>query len=86
VQRHEVVLGPIEFKMLRYMLENPERVLSRDELIKAAWPRNVFVGPRTVDVHISRLRRIFRQFSRADMIRTVRLGGYALEPLSPARG
>jgi len=82
----EVVLGPIEFKLLRHMLENPERVLSRDELIKTAWPRNVFVGPRTVDVHISRLRRCFRPFSRADMIRTVRLGGYALEDLSSARG
>ncbi|MGX5830030.1 helix-turn-helix domain-containing protein [Mesorhizobium sp. 43Arga] len=32
-----------------------------------------------MDVHISRLRRCFRPFSRADMIRTVRLGGYALE-------
>lgn len=81
----DVVLGPIEFKLLRHMLENPERVLSRDELIRTAWPRNVFVGPRTVDVHISRLRRSFRQVSRADMIRTVRLGGYALEDLSSAR-
>lgn len=53
----ELLLGPIEFKLLRHMLENPEKVFSRDELIEAAWPGNVYVGPRTVDVHISRLRK-----------------------------
>lgn len=46
-----------EFKLLRHMLEDPEKVFSRDELIEAAWPGNVYVGPRTVDVHISRLRK-----------------------------
>jgi two-component system phosphate regulon response regulator PhoB len=75
----EVLLGPIEFKLLRHMLENPEKVLSRDDLIEAAWPGNVYVGPRTVDVHISRLRRSLKQSSHIDAIRTVRLGGYALE-------
>jgi two-component system phosphate regulon response regulator PhoB len=44
-----------------------------------AWPDNVYVGPRTVDVHISRLRKSLRQYSGSDLIRTVRLGGYALE-------
>ncbi|OCX21494.1 two-component system response regulator [Mesorhizobium hungaricum] len=75
----EILLGPIEFKLLRHMLENPGKVLTRDELIEAAWPGNVYVGPRTVDVHISRLRRSLRQSSDLDAIRTVRLGGYALE-------
>ena len=75
----EILLGPIEFKLLRHMLENPGKVLTRDELIEAAWPRNVYVGPRTVDVHISRLRRSLKQSSDLDAIRTVRLGGYALE-------
>jgi two-component system, OmpR family, phosphate regulon response regulator PhoB len=75
----EILLGPIEFKLLRHMLEHPEKVLSRDELIKVAWPDNVYVGPRTVDVHISRLRKSLRQYSGSDLIRTVRLGGYALE-------
>lgn len=75
----EILLGPIEFKLLRHMLENPGKVLTRDELIEAAWPGNVYVGPRTVDVHISRLRRSLKQSSDLDPIRTVRLGGYALE-------
>lgn len=75
----EIVLGPIEFKLLRHLLENPERVLSREELIEVAWPGNVYVGLRTVDVHISRLRRSLKQASHGDVIRTIRLGGYALE-------
>ncbi|WP_027062627.1 winged helix-turn-helix transcriptional regulator [Mesorhizobium loti] len=75
----EILLGPIEFRLLRHMLENPEKVLSRDELIAAAWPGNVYVGPRTVDVHISRLRKSLQHSTRGDIIRTVRLGGYALE-------
>jgi two-component system phosphate regulon response regulator PhoB len=75
----EILLGPIEFRLLRHMLENPEKVLSRDDLIGVAWPGNVYVGPRTVDVHISRLRKSLKQSSHGDIIRTVRLGGYALE-------
>jgi two-component system phosphate regulon response regulator PhoB len=75
----EIMLGPIEFKLLRYMLENPEKVLSRAELIEFAWPGNVYVGTRTVDVHISRLRKSLKEASRSDIIRTVRLAGYALE-------
>ncbi|WP_198028844.1 response regulator transcription factor [Mesorhizobium sp. WSM3626] len=75
----EIELGPIEFKLLRHMLENPGKVLSREELIGAAWPNNVHVGPRTVDVHISRLRRSIKLSSHHDVIRTVRLGGYALQ-------
>ena len=75
----EVSLGPIEFKLLRHMLEHPGKVFSRDELIGAAWPGNIYVGPRTVDVHISRLRTSIKQSAHTNPIRTVRLGGYALE-------
>jgi two-component system phosphate regulon response regulator PhoB len=74
----EIALGPIEFKLLRYMLENPERVLSREELIGVAWPSRAGVSMRTVDVHISQLRRLLKQGSRNAAIRTVRLVGYAL--------
>ena len=75
----EISLGPIEFKLLRHMLENPEKVHSREDLIEAAWPSNIYVAPRTVDVHISRLRKSLKRSSHSDTIRTVRLGGYALE-------
>lgn len=60
-------------------MENPERVLSRAELIKAAWPKNVQVDLRTVDVHIGRLRKQLMLDSRLCVIRTVRAAGYVLD-------
>lgn len=74
----EISLGPIEFKLLRHLLENPERVISRNELIGVAWPSSTSVGARTVDVHISQLRRLLKPCSQGAAIRTVRLAGYAL--------
>lgn len=75
----EIHLGPTEFRLLRHLLENQGRVVSRDELINAAWPRNVYVSARTVDVHISRLRKSLKTVSKSDLIRTVRSAGYSLE-------
>lgn len=79
----EVLLGPIEFKLLRHLLEHPEKVLSRDELIGVAWPNSAGVSARMVDVHISQLRKVFKQSSHGAAIRTVRLAGYALEQRPP---
>lgn len=72
-------LGPIEFKLLCRLLQKPEQVLSRDELISAAWEPKVYVGPRTVDVHVGRLRKALKSVSDKDLIRTVRSVGYALD-------
>lgn len=54
---HDIHLGRIDFNVLRLMIEAPGKVFSRDELIGAAWLPNIHVGARTVDVHISRIRR-----------------------------
>ena len=51
-----VELTVTEFNILRFLLENRGRVVSRDRLLDAAWGENSFVEPRTVDVHIRRLR------------------------------
>lgn len=75
----QILLGPIEFRLLRHMLENPEKVISRGELIEVAWPGGADVGERTVDVHISQLRKLLRHTCRSAAIRTVRQAGYALE-------
>lgn len=75
----EIHLGPIEFRLLRHLIENPGRVFSRDELIALAWPNGVHVSARTVDMHISRLRRSLTRASKGDLIRTVRSAGYSLE-------
>ncbi|WP_168880138.1 winged-helix domain-containing protein [Rhizobium sp. P28RR-XV] len=75
----DVQLSPIEFRLLQHFLHNPGYVFSRDALIEAAWPQGTFVEPRTVDVHVGRLRRGMRGVLGRDIIRTVRATGYALD-------
>jgi two-component system phosphate regulon response regulator PhoB len=79
----DIHLGPTEFRLLRYFLEHPGRVLSRDQLLDAVWGRDIYVEQRTVDVHIRRLRKALNASGESDVIRTVRSAGYALE-LTPA--
>ncbi|MFN3233342.1 MAG: phosphate regulon transcriptional regulator PhoB [Alphaproteobacteria bacterium] len=72
-------LGPTEFRLLRHFLENPDRVFSREQLLDAVWGHDVYVEPRTVDVHIRRLRKVLNEDGAQDVIRTVRSAGYALD-------
>jgi len=72
-------LGPTEFRLLRHFLEHPGRVFSREQLLDAVWGHDVYVEPRTVDVHIRRLRRALNEATEPDLIRTVRSAGYALD-------
>ena len=72
-------LGPTEFRLLRHLVENQGRVFSREQLLDAAWGRDAYVEPRTVDVHIGRLRRALNRGDEPDPIRTVRAFGYAFE-------
>ncbi len=72
-------LGPTEFRLLRALMERPGRVLSRDRLLDLAWGREIYVEDRTVDVHIRRLRKVLNEKGGADVIRTVRGEGYALD-------
>ena len=74
----DIHLGPIEFRILHHLLKNPGQVFTRDDLIVAAWPSNVYVVQRTVDVHVGRLRKALKEGSGSDLIRTVRSVGYGL--------
>lgn len=80
VRRGDVVvpLGPTEFRLLRHFLEHPGRVFSRERLLDAVWGRDSEIEPRTVDVHIRRLRKAINEHG-GDVIRTVRSAGYALD-------
>ncbi len=78
----EVHLGPTEFRLLRHLLENQGRVFSREQLLDMVWGRDVYVEPRTVDVHIRRLRKAINNDNENDLIRTVRAAGYALDHAS----
>jgi DNA-binding response OmpR family regulator len=55
------------------------QLCSRSELIASAWPRNGQVTPRTVDVHIGRLRKALKNGIGRDDIRTVHAAGYVLD-------
>ena len=74
-----VHLGPTEFRLLAFFMEHPRRVFSREELLDAVWGHDIHVEPRTVDVHIRRLRKSMNETGELDVIRTVRAAGYALD-------
>ena len=69
-------LGPTEFRLLHYFMSNPERVHSRLQLLDKVWGSDVFVGDRTVDVHIRRLRNALSISGHQSMVQTVRGTGY----------
>jgi len=69
-----------EFELLRFLVQNPSRVLSRDQLLDRVWGGETFVTPRTVDVHIRRLRKaIEKDDSKPEWILTLRGVGYKFD-------
>ncbi len=71
---HEVQLTATEFRILQFMASRPGRVLKRDEIIEAALDRDTDVFDRTIDVHITSIRR--KLGKSADLVETVRGFGY----------
>lgn len=78
-REREVNLGPTEFRLLAFFMENSGRVLSRQQLLDGVWGRDAFIDGRTVDVHVGRLRKALIRGSDPDPIRTVRGAGYTFE-------
>ena len=75
-----VDLGPKEYKLLSILIERPGQVFSRSQLLDLAWGHGVYVEERTVDVHLSRLRKALATVRPGrEVIRTVRGSGYALQ-------
>lgn len=74
-----VHLGPTEYRLLEFFLQHPRRVFAREEVLDAVWGPDIHVEPRTVDVHIRRLRKAMNGPGELDLIRTVRAAGYALD-------
>jgi len=69
-----------EFELLRFLVQNPNRVLNRDQLLDRVWGGETFVTPRTVDVHIRRLRKAVEKDDRKPKwILTVRGVGYKFD-------
>lgn len=75
----DIHLGQTEFKLLQHLMRNCEQVCGREDLVANAWPQNIYVEPRTVNVHVGRLRKALNLDGAPDLIRTVRSAGYALD-------
>jgi two-component system phosphate regulon response regulator PhoB len=80
-------LGPTEFRILQCFMQLPSKVLSREEIIIHVWGYKSQIDPRTIDVHINRLRSALNndnaimnmgQNDNTPSIRTVRSMGYSL--------
>lgn len=77
----EIHLGPTEFRLLEFLMQNPGRVYSREQLLDGVWGRDVYIDERTVDVHVGRLRKVLNRPRKPDPIRTVRGAGYAFDEM-----
>jgi len=77
IENRPVDLTATEFDLLAYLMQQPGRVYTRDQLLSAVWGYAAAAGTRTVDVHVSQLR---TKLGDASPIRTVRGVGYSVEP------
>lgn len=76
---NEIVLPRKEYELLRTLLENAGRALTRRELLDRVWGTGYLDRNKTLEVHIRRLRRKIDPQSRSPRIRTVRGLGYVLD-------
>jgi two-component system phosphate regulon response regulator PhoB len=74
-----IPLRPNEFRLLRFFAENPNRVLTREDLISGLGKREPPIDERTVDVWIGRLRRAIKAAGGGNPLRTVRSMGYVFD-------
>jgi len=80
INNRQIKLSATEFKLLLYLAERPNKIYSRDRLLDAVWGNDVYVEPRTVDVHIRRLRiKIEKDPDNPVYIKTMRGVGYFIE-------
>ena len=76
-----VAMTAQEFKILRFMLQNPERVISREELLNMVWGYQNYPSTRTVDNHILKLRqKLEKDPANPVHFRTVHSAGYKFIP------
>jgi two-component system OmpR family response regulator len=78
-----VRLTPTEFRLLGVLAAQPERVVSRRDLVRAAWPEGAVVHDNTIDVYLARMRRKLRSIPGAPAIKTLHGVGYLLQAATP---
>ncbi len=76
----QLCLSPTEFKLLKVLISRQGRVYTREELLDRVWGNDAFVEPRTVDVHVRRLRAAIEPDPQNPRwIKTIRGVGYTFE-------
>ena len=78
IEPQAVSLSPTEYRLLQFLMTNPERVHSRANLLDKVWGNEVYIEERTVDVHIKRLRGALALSKCERYIETVRGSGYRI--------
>lgn len=78
VSTKTLALGPTEFRLLHFLMSNPERVHSRAHLLDHVWGNESYIEERTVDVHIKRLRAALAPYHCDQYVETVRGSGYRI--------
>ena len=76
IDGQSVNLGPTEYRLLQFFLTHQERVYTRDQILDYVWGGNVYLDERTVDVHISRLRKAISVAGHENYVQTVPGAGY----------
>ena len=76
VGARRIPLGPVEFRLLNYLMHHPERVHTRSQLLDQVWGRHAVLDERTVDTHVGRLRNALQASGHQRHIETVRGTGY----------
>ena len=75
-----IPLSTQEYRLLEYFLQNPNRVISRNELLDEVWGYDALSNTRTIDVHVVWLRQKLGEKSRPHHLVTIRGRGYRFDP------
>jgi DNA-binding response OmpR family regulator len=73
-----VTLTPREFELLRYLLVNKSRVITRDKILDAVWGYSADIYTRSIDVHIGKLRKKLDTGHKVKLIESLRGFGYKI--------
>lgn len=73
-----IKLSPLEYSLLKYLVMNKDRVVSRDMILNNVWDNTAYVNPRNVDVYIGYLRKKLKRKEKKNPIKTVRGFGYRI--------
>lgn len=76
IKDEPVDLTKTEYLLLKFFITNENKVFTRDQILNSVWGVNTYLGDRTVDVHILRLRKVLKKFKLDKLVKTVRGSGY----------